>query len=53
MMCQKTKEFIVYRQNVSTLYILQIRRVRLKHGIWNEKMGAALHDITETKGVSD
>jgi hypothetical protein len=53
MMCQKTNGLVVLRQNVLTLYALQITRVSLKYRIQDKKRGAALHDVTETKWVSD
>jgi hypothetical protein len=48
----ETKGLSVYRQNVSSLYLIQVQRVSLKVGSGGEKMGVALHDVLETKGVS-
>jgi hypothetical protein len=53
MMSQKINGLVVYSQNVRTLYLIQKVMVRLKCEIRNEKMGEALHDVTEIEGDSD
>jgi hypothetical protein len=42
----------VLRQDVSTLYLIEIQRISLNVGSRSEKKGAALHDVLGTKGVS-
>ena len=36
---------------MSQLYLIQLQRVSLHVGSRGEKMGAALHDVLETKGI--
>jgi hypothetical protein len=52
-MYQKKKGLMFYGQNIPALYLIQVQRVSLKVGSRGKKSGAALHDISETKGVSN
>jgi hypothetical protein len=51
-MYQKQKGLVVLGKYVLKLYLIQIKRVSLKYGNRGEKMSAALHDVSEKKGVS-
>jgi len=50
MMCQKQKRLAAHSENVSAIHVIEIKWFRWFFG---GRGPAALHDVLETKGVSD